>query len=460
MTSKSLGSRFNTMINHKQKLEYKSVQWHFGRNIKIPNSWEFVKLKTIIQKTQLGTDKVGVVDGKGFPLIKMGNLTFGGFDFTKLEYIEKSTLPDLENYLLENNDFLFNTRNSDILVGKCAVWKSEIPNAIFNNNIMRIWFSNKIYSSDFVSYFFNSELGRKSLRRLVDQTTNVAAIYYKNLSQLKICIPSIQEQKKITSILSNVDNAIQNSNQLIKQTQRLKKGIMQKLFTKGIGHTKFKKVKWYYKTKIEIPDKWNLVTINDLITKNIILEIQDGNHGELHPKSSDFVESGVPFVTADCIIDNKIDFTKTKFLPKKFLHILRIGFSKENDVILTHKGSLGFCCIVPKGIENLILSPQTTYYRLSSNLMPQFLFYVFQSFMFQFQLLRLGKQSTRDYVGILMQKKLLIPFIPISEQKQIVSVLSNIDSNFEKQKLNKSNLELLKKGLMQKLLTGTIRVKF
>ena len=50
------------------------------------------------------------------------------------------------------------------------------------------------------------------------------------------------EQQKIASILSKVDELIQKTDQIIEQTQRLKKGLMQKLLTKGIGHTKFKKV--------------------------------------------------------------------------------------------------------------------------------------------------------------------------------------------------------------------------
>ena len=60
---------------------------------------------------------------------------------------------------------------------------------------------------------------------------------------LKIPVPPIAEQQKIASILSNVDELIQKTDQIIEQTQRLKKGLMQRLLTKGIGHTKFKENK-------------------------------------------------------------------------------------------------------------------------------------------------------------------------------------------------------------------------
>ena len=58
-----------------------------------------------------------------------------------------------------------------------------------------------------------------------------------------------------------------------------------------------------------------------------------------------------------------------------------------------------------------------------------------------------------------IKKLIMIPLPPLPEQKQIASILSNVDTQIQKEKLHKSNLERLKKGLMQKLLTGQIRVK-
>jgi len=233
----------------------------------------------------------------------------------------------------------------------------------------------------------------------------------------------------------------------------------------------YKKVKTLFKNYIEIPNEWEFEKIGNLLDKKIILEIQDGNHGELHPKLNEFVSTGIPFVTANCIIDNQIDFKKCNFLTKERVKKLRIGFSKPNDVILTHKGSLGLCAIVPDTVKTLIMSPQTTYYRLSTKMNTKFLFYAFQSYLFQKQLFILGKQSTRDYVGITAQEELKIIIMPKPEQDKIATILSNIDSLIMQCKkiighTKKSNdvkktinLERLKKGLMQKLLTGQIRVK-
>ena len=85
---------------------------------------------------------------------------------------------------------------------------------------------------------------------------------------------------------------------------------------------------------------------------------------------------------------------------------------------------------------------------------------VFQSNFVKEQLNALTKGSTFLEITMFQLRKILTPISQnILEQKQIASILSNVDTQIQKEKLHKSNLERLKKGLMQKLLTGQIRVK-
>ena len=63
----------------------------------------------------------------------------------------------------------------------------------------------------------------------------------KNIRNIRIPLPSFSEQKKISEIISTVDKVIEQSNEIIEKTKELKKGLMQELLTKGIGHKKFKK---------------------------------------------------------------------------------------------------------------------------------------------------------------------------------------------------------------------------
>ncbi|MEI2763755.1 hypothetical protein [Methanothrix soehngenii] len=76
-------------------------------------------------------------------------------------------------------------------------------------------------------------------------------------------MPSHFEQHKIAAILSSVDAAIEQTDDIIAQTERMKKGLVQELFIKGINHKEFKK------SPIgRIPNEWEVVKIEYLISKN------------------------------------------------------------------------------------------------------------------------------------------------------------------------------------------------
>ena len=84
-------------------------------------------------------------------------------------------------------------------------------------------------------------------------------VYLNDLKQIKIFYPDSKiEQQKIASILSGVDALIELTQKTIEKTERLKKGLMQKLLTRGISHMEFKKVKWLFGKEIEIPEEWNI----------------------------------------------------------------------------------------------------------------------------------------------------------------------------------------------------------
>ena len=229
---------------------------------------------------------------------------------------------------------------------------------------------------------------------------------------------------------------------------------MQKLLTEGIGHTDFKDSELG-----RIPQGWEVQSVGKMLESQILSSVQDGNHGNDHPKASDYVENGIPFLMASDIRNGKINYNDCKKISEEQYNSLRIGFSYQNDILLTHKATIGLTSIV-KGIDKIMLTPQVTAYRIKNFelLFGEYLFYYFQSQYFQKLITMLSKQSTRSYIGITAQKKLLVILPDLSEQKQIAEILSTVDKKLENLKEKKQSFEELKKGLMQKLLTGEVRV--
>jgi type I restriction enzyme S subunit len=272
-------------------------------------------------------------------------------------------------------------------------------------------------------------------------------------------------QENIAKIIRKVHKAIEQTEALIAKYQRLKTGLMQDLLTRGIdleGNIRSKEThRFMMKNGMEVPVEWDVKSVNQLLNDNIVADIQDGNHGEKHPKSSDFVKEGIPFIMASDISNNEIDFYACKKITEEQYHSLRIGFAQQEDVLLSHKASIGFVAVVPKGISKIMLTPQVTYYRIKNKekLSYHYLSWFMRGDAFQNQLSNLAKQSTRDYIGILMQRNLKLAY-PISNAEQITisTKIESIDDYLKTEKKKLSKLQSLKTGLMQDLLSGKKRV--
>lgn len=173
--------------------------------------------------------------------------------------------------------------------------------------------------------------------------------------------------------------------------------------------------------------------LGSLLEDGSIVEIQDGNHGEKHPTSQDYVAAGIPFLMASDIgSDGTPDLVTCKFIPKSLSDSLRIGFARENDVLLTHKGTIGRVAIVPAVSDYVMLTPQVTYYRVSpERLSNRFLGFAFRHPDFQRRMVSLSAQSTRPYIGITAQRQLEVFLPPLSTQRKIAGLLSAYDDLIE-----------------------------
>lgn len=189
--------------------------------------------------------------------------------------------------------------------------------------------------------------------------------------------------------------------------------------------------------------EWRYASIGELEQEGTIAEIQDGNHGERHPTSLDYVSSGIPFVMAKDLVGGTVNLVDCAFIPKKLADSLRIGFARPGDVLLTHKATMGRVAIVPEGFDYVMLTPQVTYYRIGNpkQLLNKYLKYAFLGPDFQYQLNSDSEQSTRKYIGITSQRRLRIPVPPLAEQRAISQVLSTLDDKIQLNKYMKETLE-------------------
>ena len=202
----------------------------------IPDGWAWASVEQLSTRVQYGSSAKTNEDSTGVPVLRMGNIQDGEFDFDKLKYLPKAhdEFPDL---LLTSGDLLFNRTNSAELVGKTAVFKDTPHPCSFASYLIRVRFGSGCVP-DFVSYFINSVFGRAWIADVVSQQVGQANVNGTKLQALAIPLPPLAEQTRIVaeverrlSVVEELE-AVVNAN--LQRATRLRQSILQRSFSGGL----------------------------------------------------------------------------------------------------------------------------------------------------------------------------------------------------------------------------------
>ena len=188
---------------------------NYKLSIDIDASWEMIEIGQLILSSKLGLVRSAKDqnDSQRISYIKMNNITYkGDLDLNKVVKV-KANEDELKNYNIKKGDILFNTRNTPELVGKCCVVERDLINTTFNNNLLRLRLKEN-YLPEFLNIVLNQDIYKKELKRFVDATTSVAAIYQKNLFSIRVPIPNLDTQKDIVNNIQKERESINKNKDL------------------------------------------------------------------------------------------------------------------------------------------------------------------------------------------------------------------------------------------------------
>lgn len=202
----------------------------------LPEWWVWTRLNDVISENLIGIVRSSSQQNKndhGYGYIKMNNVTMDGkVVLSDLVYVDASE-GELERYSLRKGDILFNTRNSVELVGKTGIVRFDAEKFVYNNNLMRIRTSDQI-SPYLLVYQMCSHQFRSRMEKVKRATTNVAALYAKDILPLPVLLMPQAEQHKIAEEIerrfSVADKAEKVIDQSLKKAERLRQSILKKAF--------------------------------------------------------------------------------------------------------------------------------------------------------------------------------------------------------------------------------------
>ncbi|MEZ8727525.1 restriction endonuclease subunit S [Vibrio cyclitrophicus] len=344
----------------------------------------------------------------------------------------------------------------DVLFGKLRPYLRKFAQAPFDgvcSSEIWVFTPQKSIRNDFLYYLIQSD-------SFLDQAnkscgTKMPRADWKVVSKYNFLLPPLVEQQKIAEILSTVDKKIDLIDQKIAETVKLKTGLMQKLFSEGVGvqdsdgnwqpHSEFQDSPFG-----KVPSSWALETLEQRLDV-----IKDGTH--FSPKSK---EGPCKYLTSKNIRFGELDLTNISYISQEEHDRIYKGSPvKYGDILLTKDGANTGNAAINTLEEPFSLLSSVAYLRGSEK-------DVDHGYLLQLLLSPKGQSMMKSAMAgqaitRLTLKKIgafVLPFAPIDEQNEIERILSTVDKKLQLLKKQKSETQQLKKGLMQKLLTGEWRV--
>lgn len=348
--------------------------------------------------------------------------------------ISKEGLEKSASNLIPKNNVLIATR---VGIGKVSMNRIDV--AINQDLTGLILDKTKILPEFFVWALHSKDYNQKL--KGMSRGTTIKGLIRSELERFTIPLPPLPEQRRIATILSTVDDAIQRSRQAVEETERLKAGVMHELMTKGIGHTEFREDPDVGR----VPKEWDVKQIHELChTKSggtPSRNNQEFYRGSIPWLKSGELNDGMILASEEFINDEAIKKSATKIIPKGTVLIALYGAT------VGKVGILGINAAINQAICAL---------QIKGELKSQFLFYHLLFSRNRLLEIRTGGAQPNISQEIIKSFRLCVP--PFTEQLTIVNVLMIIDHKLTLQRQRTAHYEKLKQGLMNELLTGKRRV--
>ena len=377
--------------------DWLTIKWLFGKKLEIPRDWSIVKLGKMFELKK-GKVPKSFTDNKNSEV------------YLSMEFIntnKKKFTDDLNMIKIKKSDIII-IGDGD---GSGRVYTQL--NGVLSSTFILLKPLTKKLDNKFVFYLLNL---RYPIFEATKYGTSIPHLDKYILNNLLIFFPNSKEQKKIASILSNIDALIESTDTLIKQIEIIKSGLLQKLLVYGINKKRFKNVKWIFDKKIQIVESWDYPKFSSVVTIN--------------PKTKTCLEF-VPYVAMDAVssFNSNIAYFEKRAVSDnhnlpKFIN---------NDVLfarITPSTENGKTALIKKFSGIGIASSELTVLRPTKKLIPEYLYYIMKSYKIRSYAISqmLGSTNRQRVPEYVFEKDLhcILPTLP--EQRRIASILSNVDA--------------------------------
>jgi len=436
----------------------------------MPSSWQKVPLNDIADPSDrysltggpFGSDlKMSDYTTEGVRVIQLQNIGDGIFNNDYAIYTSNHKANLLRNCNIYPNEIII-AKMADPLARACIIPDVEDRYVMCSDGI-RLKVDSSRFNKDYILSSINHYNFRSEAERLGTGTTRLR-IGLNTLKSIQISSPPLPEQKAIAKVLTTIDNVIEKTEQLIEKLKSMKKGLMQDLFTRGVlpdgtlRPPREEAPELYRESELGwIPKEWEVDTVLSF-TNNDKFAIVDGPFGS-NMKTEHYRTSGIPIIQSGFVTSNIFHAEEYLYVDKdKFIAEIRSKVT-GNDIVMAKIGAqCGTCAILPENHPVSILAGNCMKISVSQVNSNKYLLHLLHYYYTIGRIAEIISTTAQPAVSMSSLKTMMVIKPNKDEQERIAERIDCLNINISDNDTQLKKLHTLKKGLMDDLLTGKVRV--
>lgn len=261
--------------------------------------------------------KQGDIEG-GYPITRIETTANDKFNRDRMGYAGITDLLKYESYVLEDGDLLMSHINSVQYLGRTVLYcKQPNETIIHGMNLLRLKARRDVIDPAYARYCFFGHPFRSQVGNITKKSVNQASFAVKDLKQIKIDIPSIDEQRKVVAVLDKIQKIIDRRNEELNALDDLIKARFVELFGDPVAN----------------PMHWPVKRL-----KELAIQINSGNT----PKggSENYVEKGITFFRSQNVWKDRLEMDDIAYIDEKTHESMKRSSLKHGDILMTKTGRI------------------------------------------------------------------------------------------------------------------------
>jgi type I restriction enzyme S subunit len=393
------------------------------------------------------------------PYLRVANVQDGYVDLTEIKTV-RVLKHEVRRYLLEPGDVLMTEGGDFDKLGRGTVWRGQITPCLHQNHIFRVRTNRQILLPEFLAAVSSSEWGKRYFLRSSKQTTNLASINSTQLKAFPVLCPPIDVQHRIADVLDAADAAIRRIEAVIAKLRQMKAGLLRDLLTRGLDEQgrlrdPERHPEHFKESPVgRIPQDWDIVPVD------AAGEVRLGRQRAPQHQSGQYT---TPYLRVANVFDSWIDYSDVlsmDFTPvEREIYALRPG-----DILLNEGQSIELVgrSAIYEGNSNypdLCFQNTLVRFRCYEGNQPEFCQTVFKHWLDTGRFTLIARQTTSvAHLGADRFARMLFPRPRPDEQDRITLRIRACTDALRVEEAVLAKLKIQKRGLMQDLLTGRVRV--